>query len=189
MSRAGRGREPSMVMAPGEVVRLLDALHGAGVRVWVDGGWGVDALLGEERREHDDLDLVVAMEDVEALTRVLNDLGYTHQRRGAPLSFELVDPNGRQVDVHPVTFDPEGNGLYLMEEGTTWTYPSDGLKGSGVIGARSVACLTPELQMRVHSGYGLGAKDHEEIRVLHEKFGVPPPPDYECPEPARVTPL
>ena len=39
-----------------EIVAYLDA---AGVRVWLDGGWGVDALLGEQTRPHKDLDIVV----------------------------------------------------------------------------------------------------------------------------------
>ena len=36
------------------VVGLLEA---DGIDVWLDGGWGVDALLGQQTREHDDLDL------------------------------------------------------------------------------------------------------------------------------------
>jgi hypothetical protein len=33
--------------------------------------------------------------------------------------------------------------------------------------------------MRVHAGYELTDKDHEEIRLLHERFGVDPPSGYE----------
>jgi lincosamide nucleotidyltransferase A/C/D/E len=31
----------------------------AGIEVWVDGGWGIDQLLGEQTRRHEDFDLVV----------------------------------------------------------------------------------------------------------------------------------
>src|SRR5690242_17432360 len=92
--RAGRGRNPSAEMRAGEAVRLLQALDAAGIAVWVDGRWGVDALLDRQTRPHDDLDLVVGIDDVPALQRVLDDLGYTFQRRDVPLSFELVDPQG-----------------------------------------------------------------------------------------------
>jgi lincosamide nucleotidyltransferase A/C/D/E len=176
--RAGKGRQPSREMAAREVVRLLEALAGAGVSVWVDGGWGVDALFGEQRRQHDDLDLVVAIEDVPTLQRVVRSAGYDFQRRDAPLSFELVDPDGRQVDVHPVSFDEQGDGHYRMEGGGIWVYPASGLTGRGTIGGRAVRCLSPELQMRVHSGYELTAKDHDEIRALHETFGVDLPDGY-----------
>ncbi|MGH0035700.1 MAG: nucleotidyltransferase domain-containing protein [Myxococcota bacterium] len=37
------------------VLEVLETLEGAGVRAWLDGGWGVDALLGERTREHADL--------------------------------------------------------------------------------------------------------------------------------------
>jgi lincosamide nucleotidyltransferase A/C/D/E len=179
--RAGRGRSPCTEMAAGEVVRLLDALDAAGVALWVDGGWGVDALFAEQRRPHDDLDLVVEMKDVSTLQRILKELDYTFQRRDAPLSFELVTPDGRQVDVHPVTFNERGDGIYQMDNGKTWTYPGEGLAGRGEIGGRRVRCLTPELQMRVHSGYELAAKDHDEVRDLHERFGVDPPEGYTRP--------
>lgn len=179
--RAGRGRSPCTEMAAGELIRLLDALDAAEVPVWVDGGWGVDALFGEQRRQHDDLDLVVDMKDVSTLQRVLKQLDYTFQRRDAPLSFELVAPDGWQVDVHPVTFNERGDGLYEMDDGKTWTYPADGLAGRGEIGGRRVRCLTPELQMRVHSGYELSPKDLEEVRGLQERFGVDPPEGYEPP--------
>jgi hypothetical protein len=35
--------------------------------------------------------------------------------------------------------------------------------------------------MRVHSGYELREKDHEEIRIVNERFGVDPPRGYEWP--------
>lgn len=168
-------------MARTDIVGVLDAFESAGVPVWIDGGWGVDALFGVQLRPHDDLDIVVDIEHVPAVKGVLRGCGYTFQESEAPLSFMVVDPEGRQVDVHPVTFDAEGNGLYQMDDGTTWTYTAEGLAGTGTIGGRRVRCLTPELQMQVHTGFELREKDHEEIRVLNERFGVGPPRGYVWP--------
>ena len=39
-----------------DVLRVIDRLASADIRVWVDGGWGVDALLGRQTRRHHDLD-------------------------------------------------------------------------------------------------------------------------------------
>ncbi len=180
--RTGRGREPSRGMSATEVTRVLAALESAGVAVWVDGGWGVDALCHEQLRPHDDLDIVVGMEDVPTVEALLRDAGYTHQEGDAPLSLMVVDAAGRQVDVHPVTFDRVGDGLYQMPGGT-WTYSADGLAGTGSIGGRIVRCLTPQLQMRAHAGYELTERDREEIRLLHERFGGDPPPDDVRPAP------
>lgn len=174
--RTGRGRKPSHEMSATEVTGLLDAFESAGVAVWVDGGWGVDALCHEQLRTHDDLDVVVGIEDVPIVKAVLRDAGYTHQESDAPLSFMVVDPAGRQVDVHPVTFDGDGDGLYQMPGGETWNYSAAGLAGTGSIGGRPVRCLTPQLQMLAHAGYELTERDREEIRILHERFGVDPPP-------------
>jgi lincosamide nucleotidyltransferase A/C/D/E len=179
--RWGKGRQPTAEMRPEEVAKLVDQLEQAGIEVWVDGGWGVDALLREQRRSHDDLDLVVDIGKVKKLREVLKSQGYTFQHRDVPLSFEMVAPDGRQVDVHPVTFDEHGDGIYQMDNGKTWTYPAEGLAGIGHIAGRQVRCLTPELQMRVHAGYELSDKDHEEIRILQERFGVEPPDGYEPP--------
>ncbi|HSP55104.1 MAG TPA: hypothetical protein VLS25_05900 [Dehalococcoidia bacterium] len=64
------------MMTAGDVVRVLDALAEAGTTVWLDGGWGVDALLGEETREHDDLDLVVSAEHLNRAASEVAAVGY-----------------------------------------------------------------------------------------------------------------
>src|SRR4051794_23051931 len=61
------------------VLEVLDRLDGIGV--WVDGGWGVDALLGEATREHRDLDLVVRRDDLDAVRAAL---GYEHDADALP---------------------------------------------------------------------------------------------------------
>jgi lincosamide nucleotidyltransferase A/C/D/E len=43
-----------------------------GVQLWVDGGWGIDALLERQTHSHKDFDAIVAFEDLPALTRFLS---------------------------------------------------------------------------------------------------------------------
>lgn len=71
----------------------------------------MDALLGEQQRPHDDLDLVIALKDVASVEAVLLRGGYTDKDREAPLSFMAVDSEGRQVDIHPVIFVHSGYEL------------------------------------------------------------------------------
>jgi lincosamide nucleotidyltransferase A/C/D/E len=177
--RAYRDREPRAPMEADEVVRLLDAAETAGVTLWIDGGWGVDALLGRETREHDDLDVVVTLADVPRLTRALTAAGYKRVAGQAPKSFVLVDAAGRQVDVHPVVFDDaRGGGVYQMDDGREWVYPAAGFEGRGQVAGRTVRCLTAEVQVLVHDGYKLAEKDYVELYLLHERFGVALPPKY-----------
>ena len=37
-------------MSSDDVVQILDRLAACGIEAWVDGGWGVDALLGDQTR-------------------------------------------------------------------------------------------------------------------------------------------
>ena len=160
-------------MEPGSVVRLLHRVSSAGLTVWLDGGWGVDALLGEQTREHDDLDLVVARGDVPLLVEKLGEEGYDVAKGALPTCIVLLDAAGRQVDVHPVEFDDAGDGIYRMEDGRDWPYPARGFAGEGlVLGRHPVRCLTPEVQVLCHAGYELGDTDRADLALLRERFGV-----------------
>jgi lincosamide nucleotidyltransferase A/C/D/E len=164
-------------MDAASLVEVIDRLEAAGVDVWLDGGWGVDALLGQETREHDDLDLVAELRHSDRIVDVLRRLGYVLVAGGAPKSFVLVDGTGRQVDVHPVTFDGESGGVYQMDGDRTWVYPAEGFSGRGSVGGRPVRCLSAETQVLVHAGYELADKDYRELALLQERFGVELPDD------------
>jgi lincosamide nucleotidyltransferase A/C/D/E len=170
--RAGPEREPRRDMSAEEAAELVGLLEHAGVDVWLDGGWGVDALLGEQTRPHDDLDLVVPLEHVPALQEALARRGFRLAGGGAPMSVELTDAEGRQVDVHPVVFDECGGGVYRMRTGEDWVYPAEGFEGVGSVAGRRVRCLTPEVQVLCHAGYELDEDDRRDLRALADRFGV-----------------
>ena len=46
-----------------DVCEILEMLSEASVKVFLDGGWGVDALIGRETRTHNDIDLFVEKKD------------------------------------------------------------------------------------------------------------------------------
>ena len=101
------------MMAADDVIDVLDQLAGAGVCVWLDGGWGVDTLLGRQTRVHEDLHLVVDRQDLGHAEEALATLGFRHiadAQPGLPARLVLQDGAGGQVDLHPVVFDAVGNG-------------------------------------------------------------------------------
>src|SRR3954454_15121378 len=58
------------------VVEVLEVLERAECRSWVAGGWGVDALVGRQTREHRDLDLAIDGEQEASALAALRRLGY-----------------------------------------------------------------------------------------------------------------
>jgi lincosamide nucleotidyltransferase A/C/D/E len=164
-----------------DVIEVLDWLEAVGVHAWVDGGWGVDALVGDETRTHADLDLALDSDDLEAARRRLEEHGFQHdssRRPGLPARLVMQDGRGREVDLHPLTFDAAGDGWQqLSASGMAWgRYPADDLRATGAIGGRPVRCLSPELQLRFRLGFEWSDRDVHDIRLLIEGFGIPAPP-------------
>lgn len=164
-----------------DVLAVLDALEQAGVRVWVDGGWGVDALLGEQTREHLDLDLAIRTEDLSHYLRTLIDLGFRTSRIDGPYNFVMKDAAGRAVDVHLVDFtgvahDEVGVPAY---GGRGLAYDVGSLGGTGWINGREVRCCTAIFQMKSHTGYPLDEIDLQDVLALHNRFGLPVPAEYD----------
>lgn len=162
-----------------DVIEILDWLEDAGVSVWVDGGWGHDAVLGEQTRQHDDLDLIADSDKASRLITALTRHGFSVTERDSSDAFVLEDPDGRQVDVHCARFDAAGNGLYRMRNGEDWPFPAEGLQGQGTIGDRPVRCMTPEQQVLCKTGnFEPSEADFQDVRLLHERFGVEIPRMY-----------
>src|SRR5712691_1037910 len=59
------------------LLAVIGLVEADGIDVWLDGGWGVDALLGHQTREHDDLDLVVELGHASRIIELLEGLGYS----------------------------------------------------------------------------------------------------------------
>jgi hypothetical protein len=125
----GRGRAPQADMDADRVLDLLAHLQTHGITAWLDRGWAVDALLGHQRRPHDDLDLLVEIGEAARLPAALAEQGYALAQDCSTGRFELVDEAGHQVDVHPVRFTPESDGLYAMDSGEDWRFPAHGFAG------------------------------------------------------------
>jgi lincosamide nucleotidyltransferase A/C/D/E len=164
-------------MTAERVLTLLEILRSAGVGAVLDGGWGIDALLGRQTREHEDLDLVVALVDAERIQATLHPLGFALHEDQLPVRFVLRTPAGEQLDFHTVTFDEEGGGLQPQPNGTVFRYPPEGFV-RGRIGDCSVACISAGVQILCHLGYEPSPKDGRDVLALCETFGILVPRGY-----------
>ena len=162
-----------------DALGLLDLLAAADVEVWIDGGWGIDALVGEQTREHDDLDVVVRIEQLDAARAALEREGLSVTVDWLPTRCKLEDGRGRGVDLHPVVFRDDGSAWqHPLGDDAPYEYPRDGLAGRGRIGGREVRCLSAELQLRHHLGYEPGANDRHDMVLLRDRLGLELSPPY-----------
>ena len=164
-------------MTPAAMVDLLQLFESAGIEVWLDGGWAVDALLGAQTRPHKDVDIILRVTDLQKLRDILGSRGFGIQQGGTEANFVLADPSGLEVDVHAIVFDRNGHGVYRMENGSDWIFPAAGFSGRGVVQGMSVRCLSAETQVLCHAhGYVPTEKDLRDMELLQERFGVELPP-------------
>ena len=153
-----------------DVVKIYQLLAARGIKVWVDGGFCVDALVGRATREHRDLDIAVERQDADALRTVLATDGFSPSPRAdsSPWSFVLSDGR-RSVDVHVFAYDESGKNVYGIE------YPFGSLTGSGELDGVEVSCVAPEWMFRFKTAYAPTAKDIADVTALAERFGFAVP--------------
>ena len=152
---------------------FLDLFDELGIKVWIDGGWGVDALLGECTREHQDLDIIISWEDSAILTEALAarcfvDI-YTDDRKER--NFVMGHRLHGRIDFHVIELTEGGDGLYGPGE-IDWVITASELAAVGSIGGRAVRCLSVDYQVRSHAGYTLQGPDFADLRALQERYGV-----------------
>ena len=155
-------------------------MEGHGVRLWLMGGWGVDALVGQQTRIHHDVDVLVEVTELEGFRARLHELGFefrylwddetwsVHDPSWSsddeqPTAFVYTHPDGREIDVHVVKFDESGVV-------TLWTVPYqltvEGLRGIGTVAGHPVRCLTREMQVETHTGYELPPHHAADLHLL-----------------------
>ena len=157
-----------------DVADLIALLEQNGLEVYVDGGWAVDAVLGEQTRPHDDLDIALPQSQVPRLRELLTTRGFREQHRDDTWesNFVLADEAGRRLDVHSYTLDAAGLNVGGV------AYRSEQLTGRGVIGGHAVRCISPEWLVKFHTGYELDQKDWHDVRLLCERFRIAVPDEY-----------
>jgi lincosamide nucleotidyltransferase A/C/D/E len=162
--------------APGmnlsEMLAVLDAVRSVGCRgVWIEGGWGIDALVGHQTRPHRDVDIDFdgALED--EVLAALYDFGYVIETDWRPNRVELVAPGRGWVDLHPLVIDDDGNARQAALGGGWHEFPRPYFTW-GHFGEVPVPCLSGEAQRVFHSGYELRHVDRHDLALLDQLGGT-----------------
>ncbi len=161
-------------MGAEQVIEFVKLLNDNGIVVYIDGGWGVDALLARQTRPHSDLDIAVQHKDVSLIRSLLAARGYQEVTLADSweCNFVMGDADEHLIDVHSFTFNKNGKNVFGVQ------YPYDSLKGTGSINGFPVKCITPDWMVKFHSGYKLDVNDYHDVKNLCQKYGFELPSEY-----------
>ncbi|MBC3764131.1 aminoglycoside nucleotidyltransferase [Quadrisphaera sp. RL12-1S] len=168
-------------MSADEVVRVLDALDAHGAPVVVGGGWGVDALVGHQTREHSDLDLWLSAEAFEPFVVAVGELGIDRLSAwpgDRPWNFVVGDGGLLRLDLHLVEPVDDVDLHHGSAIGGV-RFPRAALEGSGSVGGRVVRCESLAWSQRWHQGYPPRDVDRHDVTRLCDLAGLPVPHGYE----------
>lgn len=160
-------------MSAVKVIELYQLFEDNGVEIWVDGGWGVDALLEKQTRDHADLDIALDHTHEAKMREILDRQGYKVVQTNDKTEWNYVLGDGQnEIDVHVFGFDEAGNNTY----GTK--YPRGSLTGSGKINGIEVRCISPKWMVQFKSHPNQDEVDRFDQDRLCKKFDLPAPPIY-----------
>jgi lincosamide nucleotidyltransferase A/C/D/E len=176
---AERARKRLIAISAGDVVEVVAALERAGIRFWIFGGWGIDALIGGQIRRHRDLDILVdrATDDFARARTVLARLGMdiVDEKPGGPL-FPAAPhgPTFVAVTVHDGSHrvvELLATDVAAIREVDTSDTGRSASFVVGSIGERAVPCVSARMQLALHEGYEPQRVDREDVTRLREHFG------------------
>ncbi|MBI4708924.1 MAG: nucleotidyltransferase family protein [Candidatus Portnoybacteria bacterium] len=161
-------------MSSTDVIGLYASLENLGIKIWLDGGWAVDALLEKETRIHSDLDIAIQRKDIPKFREYLQSQGYKEKEREEDKKWDFVfgDDKEREIDVHSFEFDDNG---FIVEKDE---YPDGSLDGIGTIKEQEVRCVAPKYLVQFHTRHKSKEKDYQDVYALCEKFGIEIPEEY-----------
>lgn len=164
-------------MTADEVLEILAIFREVGAMMWIAGGWGVDALVGKQTRQHNDIDVAFDTKQEEKIIDKFRSLGFFVEDDARPTRFVLRHIDGREIDMHPVVFGETGLGKQLVPNGKPFLYPKNAFT-TGKINNETVPCLTAEQLVTFHLGYEPLEKDRHNMKMLNQYLNIPLPEVY-----------
>ncbi len=154
-----------------KVIRIYKDLEDMGVRIWIDGGWAVDALLEKQTRSHKDLDIAVENKDMEKLKNYLVQHGFKEIEREEHKKWDGVYCNeiGQEIEIHSFEINSDGS---IVEQNYWDGYDNNSLNGTGVIDGVVVHCVSLYQIRKTHdiTKRQFKENDYADMKALNEKF-------------------
>ena len=163
------------MISEADAIQILELAINAEIKIFLDGGWGVDALIGYETRIHNDIDLFVERKDYDKFIQIIRDNGFYEIKTEYTTDNHTVweDKNKRIIDLHCFDYTDDGKILY---EGNC--FPLETFSGKGRIDGIDVSCIEPYSQVMFHLGYEFDGNDVHDVMLLCETFHIEIPDEY-----------
>ena len=158
-----------------DVKQILQFAIDAEIKVFLDGGWGVDALLGYQSRAHNDIDIFVEKNDYQNFIEIMKANGFYEIKMEYTTLNHTVweDLKNRIIDLHCFEYTDEGEILYDGD-----CFPVETFSGKGRIEEIEVSCIEPYSQVMFHLGYEFDENDAHDVKLLCEAFHIEIPNEY-----------
>lgn len=148
-----------------DLMTVINILENANIVYWIDGGWGIDILYGEQTRNHRDIDINFDSQYTEKLLNILFEYGYEIDIDLKPVRIELYSEKYGYLDIHPFVLNKDGTSKQADLEGGWYEFGKD-LFGNAVFEGKLIPCISIKGQKLFHSGYELRDKDRHDLLIL-----------------------
>ena len=150
-----------------ELFQVLDLLESLDMQFWLDGGWGVDVLYGQQTRLHRDIDIDFDANYTDQLLDLLPERGYQIETNWLPTRMELYSKELGYIDIHPFVLNADGTSKQADLDGGWYEFQPDYF-GTAVFEGRSIPCISAKGQQVFHSGYDLREKDIHDLSIIKQ---------------------
>ena len=124
-----------------ELFQVLDLLESLDMQFWLDGGWGVDVLYGQQTRLHRDIDIDFDANYTDQLLDLLQERGYQIETNWLPTRVELYSKELGYIDIHPFVLNADGTSKQADLDGGWYEFQPDYF-GTAVFEGRSIPCIS-----------------------------------------------
>lgn len=155
------------IVTQDDLFKVLDLMDKTGIRYWLDGGWGVDVLVGKQTRMHRDVDINFDSQHTEELLLVLERNGYEIITDWSPVRIELYHPKLSYIDIHPFVISDDGRVKQADLEGGWYEFEADYF-GDAIYQERRIYCISAKGQKVFHTGYELREVDKYDIKNIEK---------------------
>lgn len=159
-----------------DACEILSWAYNNNIEIWLDGGWGVDALLGKETRQHNDIDLFVEEKNYNKFIEIIKNKGFNEivVEYTSEVHTFWSDNKLRIIDLRMFKDNCDGTICYEGE-----VFQKNIFDGVGKIGNIMVSCINAKNQVLFHLGYEFGESEIHDVKLLCKEFDIPIPKEYE----------